>query len=56
MGLNRTLATAATVLALLGIVWTAAIQWQALQDRVTAIERENLYMRGTITLPQKASQ
>ncbi len=42
MGVNRTLATVATVLALLGIVWTAALQWQALSDRVGALEKENI--------------
>ena len=46
MGLNRTLGTVATVLALLGIVWTAALQWQSLTDRVTSLEKEASFYHG----------
>lgn len=53
MGLNRTLATVATILALLGIVWTAALQWQALSDRVLALEKTELFYHGELPKESK---
>ena len=42
------LAYVATVLALLGIVWQAAIQWQELTDRVRILEKEATFFHGPI--------
>ena len=46
------LAYGGLLLALLGLLWTAATQWQHLQDRVTALEREQTYLHGTFEVPK----
>lgn len=51
MTTNRVLGVVATVLAILSIVWTTALQWQSLTDRVTQLEKENVYLHGRIEVP-----
>jgi len=51
VSVTRALAIVSLILASAGLIWTAAIQWQSLTDRVTAIEKENVYMRGHIDVP-----
>ncbi len=51
MAKASTLSYVATVLALLGLLWTAATQWQELKDRVGHLEKINDYLHGTITVP-----
>lgn len=35
-------------LAVFGAFWTAATQWQALNDRVAALEKEQTYFHGQL--------
>jgi hypothetical protein len=42
----------AAILALMGLLWTAASQWQSLNDRVTNLENKTLYMFGKLTIPK----
>ena len=51
MTTNRVLGIVATVLAILSIVWTTALQWQSLTDRVTQLEKENVYLHGHVDVP-----
>lgn len=48
MGNKNALAIVATVLAILGIVWQAAIQWEELQGRVRILERSQTYFHGDV--------
>lgn len=53
MSTNRVLGIVATVLAILSIVWTTALQWQALTDRVAALEKAETYYHGELPKESK---
>ena len=48
MGNKNSLAIVATVLAILGIVWQAAIQWEELQGRVRILEKSQQFYHGDV--------
>lgn len=53
MDKSNTLAYVATVLAILGILWTAAEQWGDMKARIKALEDVEHYLHGDVRPPKE---
>lgn len=56
MSFNRIVAIVAFVLSLGGLIWTTAIQWQSLVDRVSKQEEKLDYIYGKFDVPRASAK